>query len=308
MEKEFDQVAFFVLVRECFNSEETLHAWMSKHFGYTRQTVYRKMNGEIKITVPEFHYLFQIIPGLAAKYVNSLPNPIYFLISLANYGDEKSFSMTLDILIALFERVIQTEGVKLRYIARDVIFFFFFKHPELIEYKIRKWTNKKYGGHLTFETKQKCKKLYELYTKMDTEEIWLDISFQHQWFQLKEQVEYGELTEERGKHLWQLLVDCFREWTKWTFSGTKSGGGKIKAVVRKYTTMNNGGIINLPDRPLYLGAVYNARFYNLEKEVILNEMNELFTLEMKRGLKINRSNPQNLEYFKQLMPEWESEG
>lgn len=307
MEKHFDQVAFFELVQRVYKNEMTLADWMSKHFDYSRASAYRRIRGETPITGEEMNFFFFYVREFGELYVNNIPGHTNILMEVAKYKDENDVRQTFLKLIELFEWMIQHPECKLRYTARDVMFFQFLNDPDLLWYKLEFWNLTSFSKVLNFETIKLGKRVFDLYTKVHSEEIWSADAYKAQWLQIKDQVKQGMITEEMGRKLYDALMKNLNDWHHWVVKGEKTGGGKIKVVARNYVTMNNCGILTSEQASVFMGAVDNARFYSTNNEELIKQLKERFNHDFKSGYKMSRAKIANLQAFRAMVPKWDDE-
>lgn len=289
----FNQVDFLKMLSAHLKPGYGLSDWLSDSLGIDRSTASKKLRNESKLSINELAMICTAIPEAFALLPTYMGLPYHFVAQFNGFKNEQELQVNMKRTIALFNKISQGQN-ELKYVGRDLSYFFFLSQPALFEFKISVWTNSILSDgiiRLSESTQEIARDLMQAYRQVNSIELWNDSGI----YNLKRQMDYtlmvGKLSETDYKKIQSDIMDALNEFELMADKGNKSPAmGKFDLYGSSYCTMSNGGLVTTPDLEMLLTASVGVQLINTTYPSIVQSFKEHWIGNMKTAKGLSMAN------------------
>lgn len=280
-----DYIRLSSALRQCLGEEVDLAKWLQDELELEKTAVYNRINGTVPFTASEFGHLVLQVPNLFQLYIAGEKSHTLGLIQVSGCSNELEFQIQLKRLLKLLGPLTEQIHEPLYYIARDLPYFFFLNSPVLLHYKLGHWMGEPIAV-LQDETLSLARKVWDLYLRLATFELWNEHAFAIQSNQIAHDVALGKISDSHASKLQEELNKLQEQLKEWISVGKKPRA-PVEYRFLPYMRLANGGFYTLPYRPTqFLGSLYGVTQFHLVQPAVVANLDEHFWREWKDGKKL----------------------
>lgn len=283
MKSAIDNHRLIRCLEACLGTDVQLAAVLQQALNLEKSAVYNRIAGKTSFTEQEIVTLGRTYPRVLQLYVSMEREKTLGLIQFIESSDEAAFQVQLKQLIKLLEPL-PDANVPLHYSALDLPYFYFLSNPDLLLYKLTHWMDQP-PKSLQPETKVLAAKVWELYLRIPTRELWMDKAFEQQGVQVEFDESHGLITASRAEELHAIFAHLKEQHHRWLMS--KDKGSVVKFRYLPYLRMGNGGFFTLPGQPTqFLGSLHHVTHYHLVQPEVVQRLVKKFEQMWQYGSRI----------------------
>jgi hypothetical protein len=289
----FNQVDFLKMLSAHLKPGYGLSDWLSDSLGIDRSTASKKMRNESKLSIHELAIICAAIPEAFALLPTYMGLPHHFVALFNGFKNEQELQINMKRTLGLFDKISQGQN-ELKYVGRDLSYFFFLSRPALFEFKISVWTNSILTDGivpLSDSTQEIAQELMQAYRQVNSVELWNDSGI----YNLKRQMDYtlmvGKLSENDYKKIQADIMEALNEFEQMADMGNKGAAmGKFDLYGSSYCTMSNGGLVTTPDLEMLLTASVGVQLISTTFPEMVQSFKEHWIGNMKTAKLLSMAN------------------
>lgn len=298
------QKRLFCLLEGRFSEHQSMSKSLEDLWNLDQSVVRRKINGDSKLSLDQLETLVNEYPFLVEEFLPPELRETTFLASSNQVLDFDSVSHYLKRVINAFKMAV-AKNAKIKYVARDLPFFFFLSHPYLAAYKFLMHTKADIPKgliKLSGEAWSLCQEAYELYLQIDSEEIWSQFLVLNQFHHITWLHQLGRISEGLKCELQALIKAQLMRYKNWGEKGRKEGRGHLDLFSTQFIAMNNGGILLEPGSKKMMTTLSNVNFISYIHPQLCENFERDFDAHKSTSTLISSSNSLERErYFEAML-------
>lgn len=285
-------------LRELIPPHISLNTWITEKLDISASSASRKITGTTPFNMSEISKILAVFPNLASCLIPTSERKTLLTGQFVDFNSRTEVANYLQTIKQTLELAI-SKGWSLHYFGRDLPIFHFFSSPLLFKYKVSVWCNDLGPESIEIIDDRlwaMAKDIYQLYLRMDTQEIWYRNLMKNQLYQLQ----YHYLLDKLSAEQVEMLLTTYRELVEkmktWCTKGEKENGS-FQLHITNYTLLNNGGVLLDGKKPLLLMTSLSSVFFlSTQHLVAIDHFCRDYDFHESQGLLISKSN--ELERFK----------
>jgi len=289
----FNQVDFLKMLSAHLKPGYGLSDWLSDSLEIDRSTASKKLRNESKLSINELATLCTAIPEAFALLPTYMGLPHHFVAQFNGFKNEQELQINMKRTIGLFNKISQGQN-ELKYVGRDLSYFFFLSKPALFEFKVSVWTNSILTdgiNRLSDDTKKLALDLLQAYKQVNSIELWYDLGIHNMKRQMDYTLKVGKLTESDYRKIQAEIVDSLNEFERMADSGNKGVAmGKFDLYGSSYCTMTSGGLVSTPDMEMLLTASVGVQLMSTTYPAMVQSFKEHWLGNIKTAKLLSMAN------------------
>ena len=289
----FNQVEFLKMLSAHLKPGYGLSDWLSDSLEIDRSTASKKMRNESKLSIHELAIICAAIPESFALLPTYMGLPQHFVAMFNGFKNERELQINMKRTLGLFNKISLGQN-ELKYVGRDLSYFFFLSKPALFEFKVSVWTNSILTDGVTSlsqETEDLAQDLLQAYKQVNSIELWYDLGI----YNLKRQMDYtlkvGKLSETEYKKIQSEILESLDEFEHTADMGNKGEGmGKFDLYGSSYCTMSSGGLVSTPEMEMLLTATLGVQLMSTTYPAMVQSFKEHWMGNLKTAKLLSMAN------------------
>lgn len=279
----FNQLKFFEYVQEELGPEVVLATWLEEEIGLSRSGAYRRLKDEQALTVSELITIAKYCPRTAQWATDLFKAQPLRLFHLHPHNTIEHFELQLTNLERMLEEASNHDDFQWDFIARDLPLFYFFKHPEMLKFKLKVWTNSlfKEDPKVPDSLVHKAKNLWNLYRSLPTRELWCTSAFKKQQDSLEHLNSIGCIEDKETEVLINCLSDIQDEFRAASRAGEKGLEGRLEVHCSPAFTLNNASRITFNNITQLFGTLHDIQYYQTSSPDVVGYFDASFQQHLK---------------------------
>lgn len=278
----------FRVLKDDLGPQVNLAQWLSDTWKMSRSAVYRRIKGEVPVTLEEWVRVVIRRPS-AGMMQSELVKAVNLRIVMPQLiTDEDTLVSNLKSLREVLQAMKEDPKAVIYYTARDLPLFYFLSDSQWLAYKLALWNNtlETEGIQpLRGNTTRLAREVFDLYTGIPSKEVWSPMAFESQYNQLLALKEVKWLNEVDFAWYKDSLITLARTHLRWSAEGRKSEGGSLKTYTNPFMTLNNGAVFKTAHSLTLSGALWEADHYSTSVTALIQRYLESF----KSAVRLNRT-------------------
>lgn len=275
----FDHAGFFKLLESCLKGRYTMSKWVAEVLRCSETNAWRKITGNRTLQIHELLRLIASRSDLAIKAGDLYPKDNLKVVQIRGFSNVEDFHTYLKTILEMLNEASKYADFRFRYMARDLPLFYFLGEPELLKFKFYLWAPRARQNHeiIPSSTLSLAKDLYQCYLSINTEEIWYQQAFQHQYQQLQHLQSLGQLHEQHALTLTQCFKKIEEQLQIAQKRGVKTKGGELLAAYCPMALFNNSAVLYSDGQEQLMGSTINTQYYYSYSASLIQHFNDFWT-------------------------------
>lgn len=275
----FYSKGFFKALDACLDGRYNLSKWVAETLNCSESNAWRKIKGERNLSIDELLQLIASKDTLAIKAAELYTKDNLKVVQIRGFSNVESFHAYLQTILQMLNEASKQSDFRFRYMARDLPLFYFLGAPEVLRFKFHLWAPGSQLHHeiLPASTLSLAHDLYQCYLSINTEEIWYQQAFAHQYDQLHHLQALGVL----HAHQVETLTACFQQMEGQLQvaqkRGVKAKGGELLAAFCPMALYNNAALLYCKGQEQLMGSTMNTQYYYSFSPSLIEPFNRLWT-------------------------------
>lgn len=297
------QTSFLLQLKDALPAHISANRWLAELLGIDETTASRKFKGSVNLSTNELGLILEKLPQLSSATLPEGTNEEFL------FGEFVHFT-SIDGVMPYLEKVRNTfkiavaENYQLHYFGRDLPIFHFFSQLDLFKFKVALWCNDvspKCISKIKNELFEVASEIYDLYLKIDSQEVWYRNILKNQMYQLQYYLSINKIESEDLKALlagYKNIVDQVESWCK---DGIKKNG-RYHLGISDYATLNSGGLLCKSDTPARLMCALSSVFFvSTSNNKAMENFNREFGFHKQQAISISAENERSrFKFISQL--------
>jgi hypothetical protein len=250
--------------------------WLSDTLGINHSSAFKKLKGITSLSWTDIDLICRALPEATHLLPESLGSGMGFGGQLNSFESQQDLVPYFNQTTRLLQTARRAQH-ELRYVGRDLTFFFFLSRPELLSFKIAIWSHRLFTHGvepLSLEVLRKSQQLFEVYKHINSKELWFEQGMVNFTAQLRIAVLGGFVEERLAHEICQVAHLALCDFALYALDGTKEGGSKFELFQIPFCTLPNSALLEIGNQRVLLSSIADARYFSTVAQVPIAAFNK----------------------------------